>query len=83
MVAVVILLIFALIGFIYGLILLSLAVTKIVQKHYAVAQRRVMTRNYIVRDLHGIHLPPPDQEVEHLPCAPQINEVELVSFGLL
>ena len=76
-------LIFALIGFIYGLIILSLTITKIVQKHYAVAQRRVMTRNYIVRDLHGIYLPPPGQVAEQLPCAPPINEVELVSFGLL
>ena len=79
----VIVIIFALIGFIYGLILLNLAITKIVQKHYAVAQRRVMTRNYIVRDLDGIHLPPPDVQAESLPCAPPINEVELQSFGLI
>jgi hypothetical protein len=82
-IVVIIVLIFALIGFIYGLILLTLAITKIVQKHYAVAQRRVMTRNYIVRDLHGIYLPPPGQDVAQLPCAPPINEVELASFGLL
>jgi hypothetical protein len=82
-IVVIVVLIFALIGFIYGLILLSLAITKIVQKHYAVAQRRVMARNYIVRDLHGIYLPPPSQQATQLPCAPPINEVELVSFGLL
>ena len=82
-IVVILVLIFALIGFIYGLILLSLAITKIVQKHYAVAQRRVLTRNYIVRDLHGIYLPPPGVQVEQLPCAPPINEVELQGFGLL
>ena len=80
---VIIVIIFAFIGFIYGLILLNLAITKIVQKHYAVAQRRVMTRNYIVRDLDGIYLPPPDVHAQSLPCAPPINEVELQTFGLI
>ena len=82
-IVVILVVIFAFIGFIYGLILLNLAITKIVQKHYAVAQRRVMTRNYIVRDLDGIYLPPPDVHALSLPCAPPINEVELQTFGLI
>ena len=80
---VIIVIMFAFIGFIYGLVLLNLAITKVVQKHYAVAQRRVMTRNYIVRDLDGIYLPPPDVQAQLLPCAPPINEVELQTFGLI
>lgn len=85
--------ILVLVGFIYGLILLTLVMTKMVQKHYALAQRRVMTRNYIVRDLDGIFIPPVErmyygdrtQIVHHanLPTAPPIDEVELRAFGLL
>ena len=92
-IAVIVFVILVLVGFIYGLILLTLVMTKMVQKHYALAQRRVMTRNYIVRDLDGIFIPPVErmyygdrtQIVHHanLPTAPPIDEVELRAFGLL
>ena len=60
-------------------IILSLTITKIVQKH-----RRSTApghdSNYIVRDLHGIYLPL--RQCEQLPCAPPINEAEQ-QLGLL
>jgi len=77
------------VGFIYGLILLTLIMTKIIQKHYAVAQRRQLTRAYIVRDLDGVFLPAVGEEqmiqghVVALPSAPPINEIELRAFGIL
>jgi hypothetical protein len=81
-IAAVILVILILVGFLYGLILITLVITKIVQKHYAVAQRRTLTRSYIVRDLDGVYLPPPGS-AEPLPQGrPVINVVELEAFGL-
>lgn len=64
-------------------IIITLLMTKMVQKHYALAQRRTLTRAYIVRDLDGIFLPPPQTVNVALPCAPPIDEVELRAFGLL
>lgn len=88
-VAIVLFVILVVAGFIYGLILLTLIMTKIVQKHYAVAQRRQLTRAYIVRDLDGVFLPSVGEErmvqghMIALPSAPPINEIELRAFGLL
>ena len=82
-IALIVLVILIIIGFIYGLILITLIMTKMVQKHYALAQRRTMTRNYVVRDLDGVVLPSIEEEASSLPCAPPINEVELRAFGLL
>jgi len=88
-VAIVLFIILVVVGFIYGLILLTLIMTKIIQKHYAVAQRRQLTRAYIVRDLDGVFLPAVGEEqmiqghVVALPSAPPINEIELRAFGIL
>ena len=82
-IALIVLVILIIIGFIYGLILITLIMTKMVQKHYALAQRRTMTRNYVVRDLDGVVLPSIEEDASSLPCAPPINEVELRAFGLL
>ena len=88
-IAVVVFVILVMVGFIYGLILITLVMTKMVQKHYAVAQRRTLTRAYIVRDLDGIFLPSVGSTLGqssaemNLPSAPPIDEVELRAFGLL
>ena len=54
--AVVLVVFFAFIGVLYGLILGSALLQRIVQRHYHVLQRRLLAKDYVVQDLRNVDL---------------------------
>jgi hypothetical protein len=55
---------FAILGVIYGLLAATMAIQRIWQRHYHILTKRVLTKEYIVEDLHG-HYEPPTLDAEH------------------
>ena len=47
---------FAVVGVIYGFILISFLLQRVIQRHYHVLQRKVLARDYVVQDLYGVDL---------------------------
>ncbi|KAL2649444.1 hypothetical protein R1flu_017572 [Riccia fluitans] len=50
--------IFAILGIAYGLLAATMAVQRIWQRHYHILTKRVLTKEYIVEDMHGNYYPP-------------------------
>ena len=55
-VAIVLLIFFAFVGFLYGLVLGSALLQRVVQRHYHVLQRRLLAKDYVVLDLRQVDL---------------------------
>ncbi|CAM6048219.1 unnamed protein product [Sphagnum compactum] len=49
---------FAILGVVYGLLAATMAIQRIWQQHYHILTKRVLTKEYIVEDLHGNYKPP-------------------------
>ena len=47
---------FAFVGFLYGLVLGSALLQRVVQRHYHVLQRRLLAKDYVVLDLRQVDL---------------------------
>uniref|UniRef100_A0A7N0TBE6 RING-CH-type domain-containing protein n=1 Tax=Kalanchoe fedtschenkoi TaxID=63787 RepID=A0A7N0TBE6_KALFE len=62
--AVVIIVIFAILGIAYGFLAATMAVQRIWQRHYHILTKRELTKEYIVEDLHGCYTPP-KLDIEH------------------
>ena len=54
--AIVLLIFFAFVGFLYGLVLGSALLQRVVQRHYHVLQRRLLAKDYVVLDLRQVDL---------------------------
>ncbi|KAG5243417.1 ERAD-associated E3 ubiquitin-protein ligase [Salix suchowensis] len=54
---VVFVIIFAILGIVYGFLAATMAVQKIWQRHYHILTKRELTKEYIVEDLHGSYTP--------------------------
>ncbi|KAH7848920.1 hypothetical protein Vadar_010264 [Vaccinium darrowii] len=50
--------IFAILGIAYGFLAATMAIQRIWQRHYHILTKRELTKEYIVKDLHGCYSPP-------------------------
>ncbi|KAH9572883.1 hypothetical protein CY35_02G174900 [Sphagnum magellanicum] len=50
--------IFAILGFFYCLLAATMAIQRIWQNHYHILTKHILTKEYIVEDLHGNYVPP-------------------------
>lgn len=79
-IVVVVIIIFA--GILYGLIAGSMVLSRILQRHYHVLQRKVLTKEFRVMDLDGVVLVPDDPHLP-TPTAPDYDDSVLRNYGIV
>ncbi|KAI3786884.1 hypothetical protein L1987_40936 [Smallanthus sonchifolius] len=50
--------IFAILGLAYGFLAATMAIQRILQRHYHILTKKELTQEYVVEDLHGFYTPP-------------------------
>ncbi|KAL5228437.1 hypothetical protein ABZP36_016702 [Zizania latifolia] len=56
--AVIFVIVFAILGVAYGFLAATVAVQRILQRHYHILTKKELTKEYVVEDLHGCYVPP-------------------------
>ena len=81
-IAIVAVLIIIFAGILYGLVIASLVISRIAQRHYHVFQRKVLAGEYSVMDLDGVILNPDDPHMPR-PTAPEYDDSVLRTYGVI
>ena len=81
-IAIVIAVIIIFAGILYGFIAGSMILSRILQRHYHVLQRKVLTKEFRVMDLDGVILIPDDPHLPK-PTAPDYDDTVLRNYGIV